>query len=345
MMAPMKEKSMSLRTISAAAAAALCLTLAAPAAAQLVDGEEQAAIPAIAGVTAAGAKWELVWQSPMTADGITADADGALLFAQEQSNSIRKLWPDGQEWVQWPYIAGAGAVSVDAEGRVFTVERTCTDPGLKQPDCSDATRVTQLAPDRKVLASAFADGKTLGRLNDVAADGYGGAFVTQTGVYHVAADGTVSVVAEGGGLFTNGLVLSPDGKTLYVTNRNTILAFDVGAGGATSNRRDFATLPGNPQGFGADGLATDNEGRLYATGPAGIYVFDRAGQSLGVIPTPRVPITLAFAGTDRRTLYVGTMGAVDPDGKAWATPEGVRNVAMTLYRVDTLASGPEGRPK
>jgi gluconolactonase len=336
---------MSIRTLSAAAAVTLCLALAAPASAQLLDGESEAAISAIPGVIAAGAKWEPAWAGPMTADGISAAADGSLLFAQEQSNAVWKLWPDGRAWVQWPYVTGAGAVSVDAQGRVFTVERTCTDPGLKQPQCAEATRVTQLAPERKVLASAFADGRTLGRLNDVAADGHGGAFVTQTGVYHVAADGTVSVVAEGNGLFTNGLVLSPDGKTLYVTNRNTILAFDVGPGGATSNRRDFATLPGNPQGFGADGLAVDSEGRLYATGPAGIYVFDKGGKALGTIPTPRLAITVAFAGADKHTLYVGTMGAVDPAGKAWATPEGVRNVAMTLYRMNTLATGPKDRPK
>lgn len=334
---------MRFRTTSAIAG--LALALAAPAAAQLADGEKEAAVPAIPGVTAPGAKWERVWQGPMTADGITGAPDGSLLFAQEQSNSIRKLWPNGQEWVQWPYITGAGAVSIDAQGRVFAIERTCTDPGLKLPNCADNPRVIQLAPERKVLADKFADGKTLGRLNDVAADGYGGAFYTQGGIYHVAADGTVSVVAEGGGMFTNGLVLSPDGKTLYVTNRNTIVAFDIGANGAASNRRDFATLPGNPQGFGADGLAVDSDGRLYATGAAGVYVFDKAGQSLGVIPTPRLPITVAFAGPDKRTLYIGAMGAADPDGKAWATPEGVRNVAMSLYRVSTLAAGPKDRPK
>lgn len=334
---------MRFRTTSAIAA--LALAFSAPAVAQLADGEKEAPIAAIPGVIAAGAKWERIWVSPMTADGITATPDGALLFAQEQSNSIRKLWPDGKEWVQWPYIAGAGAVSIDAQGRVFAIERTCTDPGLKLPNCTENTRVIQLAPERKMLADKFADGKPLGRLNDVAADGYGGAFYTQGGVYHVAADGTVSVVAEGGGMFTNGLVLSPDGKTLYVTNRNTIVAFDVGANGATSNRRDFATLPGQPQGFGADGLAVDNDGRLYATGPAGVYVFDKAGQHLGTIPVPRTAITLAFAGRDKRTLYVGAMGAADPDGKAWTTPEGVRNVAMTLYRVNTLAAGPANRPK
>ncbi|MEO6386777.1 MAG: SMP-30/gluconolactonase/LRE family protein, partial [Croceibacterium sp.] len=99
------------------------------------------------------------------------------------------------------------------------------------------------------------------------------------------------------------------------------------------------------QGFGADGMAVDMMGRLYATGPAGVYVFDNAGKSLGVIPTPRLPITIAFAGPAKDQLYIGAMGAVDPDGKAWATPEGVRNVAMTLYRLDTETMGPMDRPK
>ncbi len=319
--------------------------LAAPAAAQRQAGEKEAAIQPIAGVIAAGARWERAWSGPMTADGMTGTADGALLFAQEQSNAIFRLWPDGQAWVQWPYIAGAGAVSIDAAGRVFAAERTCTDPGLRWSACPEATRIVQLAPERKVLASAFADGKPLGRLNDLAADGRGGAFFTQTGLYHVAADGTVSVVAEGDGLFTNGLALSPDGRTLYVTNRATVIAFDVGADGAASNRRDFATLSGEGNGFGGDGLAVDSEGRLYVTGDAGVYVIDRSGKELGIIPVPRRAITIAFAGPDKRTLHVGAMGAVDPDGKAWETPQGVRNVAMTIYKVRTLATGPKDRPK
>jgi gluconolactonase len=39
------------------------------------------------------------------------------------------------------------------------------------------------------------------------------------------------------------------------------------------------------------------------------------------------------------------MGAVGPDGKAWATPEGIRNTAMTIYRLPMLAEGFKGRPK
>jgi gluconolactonase len=323
--------------------AAALLGLAMPAGA-LLPGEKEAAIQPIDGVIAAGAQWEIVWAGFMTADGMTGTQDGGLLFAQEQSNSIRKLGPDGKEFVWRANVAGAGAVSIDAKGRVFTIERTCTDPGLRLPSCNELTRVVQVAPEMRVLANGFADGRPLGRLNDVLGDGLGGAWFTQTGLYHARADGTVSVVADKD-IMTNGLVLSPDGKTLYVTNRTKIVAFDVGKDGGTANRRDFATLAQEGNGFGGDGLAVDNDGRLYVTGDAGIYVFDKGGKALGLIPVPRRAITLAFSGADKQTLYVGAMGAVGPDGKPWATPEGVRNVAMTIYRVRTVAVGYKGRPK
>jgi len=324
--------------------AAVALALSAPAAAQLLAGEKEAKIAAIPGVVAADAKWDRAWSAAMTADGMSASSDGALLFAQEQSNSIRKLWPDGKEWVLYPYIAGAGAVSVDSAGRIFAVERACSDPGLGQATCAVASRVVQLAPERKVLADKFADGKPLGRLNDVFADGKGGAYWTQGGLYHVSADGTVSIVVDKVERFTNGLVLSPDGKVLYVTDDKKVWAFDVGADGSTSNQRVFTTLS-ETAGFGGDGLAVDNDGRLYVTADAGVYVFDKAGKQLGVIPVPRRAITLAFAGPDKKTLYVGAMGAVTPDGQDWTTPQGVRNVAMTIYRVKTIAAGPANRPK
>ena len=328
------------------AAAALALALSATLAAQQQPtGEKPAVISAIPGVIAKGAKWQRIWQGPFNSDGMTAAADGSVLFAQEQANAVMKLWPDGSSWAAYPYAKGAGAVSVDAQGRVFTVERTCTDPGLKPVPCAEATRVTQLAPEHKVLADKFADGKGLGRLNDIQADGHGGAWYTQGGLYHVAADGTVSTVAEGNGMFTNGVALSPDGKTLYVTNKQVIVAFDVAPDGAASNKRDLVTLANEEKGFGGDGLAVDSAGRLYVTGDAGIHVIEPSGKELGVIPVPRRSITLAFAGPDRRTLYVGAMGGVDPDGKEWATPQGVRNDAMTIYKVATLASGPKNRPK
>jgi gluconolactonase len=327
--------------------AALALALSAPAWSQGQPGPETPVdVAAIPGVVSGDAQWEIAWSGPMIVDGMATAADGSLLFAQEQSNSIIKVWPDGRWWVQWPFVAGAGSVSIDAQGRTFAADRSCTDPGLGLgANCTILSKIVQLTPERKVVADKFADGSTLGRINDLAADGHGGAYYTQGGLFHAKADGMVETIApagnpQQGGLFTNGLVLSPDGKTLYVTNRLTILAFDVGADGAVSNRRDFATLVGEPQGsFGGDGLTVDADGRLYVTGGAGIYVFDKSGKQQGVIPVPRRAITLAFAGPDRKTLYAGTLGAVTPDGENWATPQGVRNIAATIYRVNTLAAG------
>lgn len=337
-----------MRTLLAIAGLALASALPpAPAMAQGQPAAEVAVdIAAIPGVISGNAQWRTHWSGPMIVDGMAAASDGSLLFAQEQSNSIIRVWPDGRWWVEWPFVAGAGSVSFDAQGRAFAADRSCTDPGLGLgANCTIPSKIVQLAPERRTIADKFADGTTLGRINDLAADGHGGAYYTQGGLFHAKADGTVETIAaagnpQQGGLFTNGLVLSPDGKTLYVTNRLTMLAFDVAADGGLSNRRDFATLQGEPEGsFGGDGLTVDADGRLYVTGGAGIYVFDKAGKQLGIIPTPRRAITAALAGPNRRTLYIGTLGANTPTGENWATPQGVRNIAATIYAVDTLATG------
>jgi gluconolactonase len=255
---------------------------------------------------------------------------------------LRKLDGNGKEYVYMKELDGPGAVSIDSEGRVYAVQRTCTDPGKPFfQSCAELTRVVQLAPEFKVLASAFADGRPLGRLNDLIADGNGGAYFTVGGAYHVNAAGLVSVVADQN-LRSNGIMLSRDGKTLYVTNDTVVIAFDVASDGTTSNRRDFVTLDGDN---GGDGMAIDNEGRLYITGNKGVHVATESGEYLGLIPTHRRPITVAFSGPAKKTLYAPSMGAVGPDGKTWATPEGVRNTAMTIYRIEMESSGYGGRPK
>jgi gluconolactonase len=319
---------------------AAALTLAASAAAQTLPGEKAAEIAAIPGVVADGAEWEIAWSGPMTADGMAVAADGNLLFAQEQSNAVWKLWPDGRAFVEVPYVLGAGAASVDGQGNVYAVERACTDPGLNKLECNRPSAVMQLTPQRKVIADKFADGSGLGRLNDLIVDGRGGAYFTQGALYHTTADGKVTKVMDAQA-FTNGVALSPDGDTLYVTDMRSVMAFDLAADGTPSNRRTFATLSHDTDGFGGDGMAVDSGGRLYVTGDAGIYVFAEDGAELGLVPVPRRAITLAFAGPERKTLYVGAMGAVTPGASAWETPEGVRNVAMTIYKVPVLTAGPQ----
>ena len=333
-----------MRSTLTAAVAGCVLLAGAAASAQtlLLPGERAANITEIPGVIAAGATWELVWADFKTADGIVGTPDGGLLFAQEQSDSIRKLDANNHEYVYVPDAHGPGAVSMDSQGRVYAVQRTCTDPGRPfSASCPELTRVSIVAPEQRVLANSFPDGKPLGRLNDLIADGKGGAYFTVGGIYYVNPQGAVSTVADQD-IRTNGLMLSRDGKTLYVTNVTTIVAFDVQPDGTTRNRRDFASLAGDT---GADGMTIDSAGRVYVTASTGVHVLGPDGKHLGLIPTPRVPITIAFSGADKKTLYVGQMGAVGPDGKPWSTPQGIRNTAMTLYRIRMEAEGFKGRPK
>ncbi len=308
----------------------------------LLPGERQVEVTAIPGVVAADAKWELIWAGFNTADGIVGTPDGGVMFAQEQTDTIRKLTPDGREYTVIADTRGAGSISIDAQGRLYAAERTCTEPLNRDlGGCNELTRITQYLPERRVLALSFANGATLGRVNDVMADGRGGAYFTAGGIYYVSAAGVVSTVADQD-IRTNGLMLSPDGRTLYVTNNTMIVAFDVRPDGSTANRRDFGTLDGDD---GGDGMAIDSEGRLYVTAAQGVHVLSPRGEHLGLIPTPRRPITVAFSGPDKKVLFVPQMGAVGPDGKAWTTPEGVRNTAMTIYRLPMLAQGFKGRPK
>ena len=308
----------------------------------LLAGEREAVVTAIPGVVAAGTRWEIVWADFETADGIVGTSDGGVLFAQEQTDTIRKLDLAGKEYVYVTDTRGAGAVSLDAQGRLFAVQRTCTDTARPfSTACAEPTMVSQLLPERRVLASGFADGKGFGRVNDVIADGRGGAFFTSGGLFHVSAGGVVTTVATDN-LRSNGLMLSGDGKVLYVTNATEVVAFDVRADGSTGNRRVFGALNGD---MGGDGMAIDSAGRLYVTANLGVHVLSAEGTHLGMIPTPRRPITLAFSGPDKKTLYVPQLGAVGPDGKAWATPEGIRNTAMTIYRLPMIAEGFKGRPK
>jgi gluconolactonase len=281
----------------------------------------------------------LAWQGTDNADGIVGTDDGGLLFAQEQPNRISKLDANDKVSVALKDTHGTGAIAIDARGRVLAVQRTCTDPGGQPAQCTEPTRIGVLSPERKVLADSF-DSKPLGRLNDLVADKKGGVYFTVGGAYYVNAAGRVTSLGEN--IRANGIMLSPDERVLYVTNGGSILAFDVQADGSVTNRRDFATLEAGGNG---DGMAIDAGGRLYVTSQSGVQVFDREGKYLGLIPTPRNAISVAFAGRDKKTLYIVGSGALGADGKEFITPEGVRNNAKTLYKLSMLAQGFKGRAK
>ena len=188
------------------------------------------------------------------------------------------------------------------------------------------------------MTEKWSDGTALTvRPNDLAADGTGGAYFTAGCLYYATPQGA-TVAADN--LRTNGVVLSADEKTLYVTNGPQIVAFDVTAPGKLTNRREFANLP---PGAGGDGIAFDDQGRLYVTTPPGVQVLDRDGKLLGTIPTPRAVISVAFAGKDKQILYVVGGGADDEAGQPIRV--GPQQTAATIYSLPLLARGLRGRAK
>ena len=196
----------------------------------------------------------------------------------------------------------------------------------------------------KVVADKY-DGKPIDGPNDIITDANGGIYFTdpqftmepqksQPGraVYYVSPDGKVTrLVKPNEFAMPNGIVLSPDGKTLYINNcyddeswypvksekDNFIWAYDVNADGTISNGRKFAKLflTGNVldrkgKSSSADGMAIDKKGNLYVATYYGVQIFNAKGEYVGMINLPSFPVSLCFGDADMKTLYIVSYGNV-----------------------------------
>ncbi len=196
-------------------------------------------------------------------------------------------------------------------------------------------------PEQVTTLADNYQGQPFNSLNDVALDKRGGAYFTDTqGIYYLPPGGSVTKIIDEVPR-PNGVVLSPDERTLYVHNKDGVymLAFDVAPDGTISNRRNFARyesvrIPGHAdpswdEDNGADGMAVDSEGRVYAATNVGVEVFSPRGDLLGVMPVQwgaennriRKPQNVAFGGPDRKTLYMVGAGSI--------------------FKVRTLSQGPD----
>ncbi|OFW22069.1 MAG: gluconolactonase [Acidobacteria bacterium RIFCSPLOWO2_02_FULL_65_29] len=275
--------------------------------------------PNISGVVAGGTRVEVIKDGFQGTEGPIALPDGSLIFTETNANRITKIDKDNVVSTFLENTNGSNGLAFDAKGRLISVQTT---PGQ--------TRIGVVYPkgSETVLADNF-DGKPFGRPNDLVVDKKGGVYFTEPGinaqpgappplppaVYYVQPGGKANKIAEGIER-PNGVTLSADEKILYVNNTagEYLLAFDVQPDGTVRNRRNFAkyegvTKTGDAFASGADGLALDSEGRIYAATSAGVQVFSPAGQHLGTIPFSRSPQNLAFAGADKKTLYVVGRGA------------------------------------
>ena len=280
--------------------------------------------PAIPGVVAAGTTVEVIKSGFTGTEGPIGLPDGHLIFTETQANRITKIDKDtGATSTFLESTNGSNGLGFDAKGRLISVQ---TVPGQ--------TKIGAIYPKGAVatITDNF-EGKPYGRPNDLVVAKTGSIYFSEPGpnttpgqppttpplapaVYYVSPAGKVARVAEGIDR-PNGVMLSADEKTLYVNNTNGeyLLAFDVQADGSLTNRRNFAKYakvaktPAGAFNSGADGLAIDAQGRVYSATAAGIEVYSAKGETLGVIPVSLAPQNIAFAGTDKKTLFIVGRGA------------------------------------
>jgi gluconolactonase len=288
---------------------------------------------AITGVLAAGTVVEVVRGGFQGLEGPTPTPDGGLYFSDITANRTYMLDRNDTIAIWRENTKGTNGLYLLKDGRLLAAE-------------GDGHRIIAVTPDGHItpLATECA-GKPLRVPNDLIPDQKGGIYFTDPlprpapnvapkepgNLDYIRPDGRVILLDEQIQR-PNGLTLSLDGKTLYVddTEGEYVYAFNVQPDGTVKNKRPFVKLHDPEQGSlglrsRADGMAVDSKGRLYVATASGVQVIDPKGHYLGTIRVPTVARNLAFAGPDRRTLYLTAL--------------------ETLYRVRTISEGPAGRAK
>ncbi len=308
---------------------ASCATPVSPAVAPVADGAFTAMDAAFADTVVPGARIETIANGFTWAEGPTwLRADAALLFTDVPGNTLYRWTPAGGLSVLLqpsgladadPAIvreAGANGLFADADGSVLLAD-------------SGSRVVARLDPrtGRKTVLATTYRGRRFDSPNDVVAHRSGAVYFTDppyglvglhaspareqdaSGVYRIDPDGSVTLI-DAGLRFPNGIALSPDQRTLYVSNSDPAhpvwMAYALDAVGGVAGSRVFADasdlmgdgVPGLP-----DGMAVADDGRIFATAPGGVLVMDAGGRRLGRIATGAAVSNCAF-GDDGRTLYM-----------------------------------------
>lgn len=238
-------------------------------------------------------------------EGPAVDAAGNVFFTDQPNNRIWKWTPDGGLSVFMEPAGRANGMYFDHQCNLIA----CADQDNQLWQIDAHKNVTVLVRDF--------EGQRLNGPNDVWVHPNGGMYFTdpfylraywqhsemalkEQSVYHLAPDLKTVRLAASGLVTPNGIVGTPDGKTLFVSDLGDekTYAYDIGDDGGLSGRRLVARA-------GSDGMTRDTEGNLYLTNAAGVTVFDTNGGLVEVIAVPEAWTgNVAFAGPDKRTLFI-----------------------------------------
>ena len=307
---------------------------------------------AIPGVVRGGAPIERILTGFEGLDDPIGLTDGTLVFSEPGARRLHRMnTQTNQASVLVAESNESHGVTEDAKGRLISAQAW-----------DGSTRIGVIYPPGSVavVADNF-EGRPFSRPNDVIVARNGGIYFTEPGltaqqaealvkrlgkplgprlppaVYYIPPGGR-AIRIEDKMIRPNGVQLSRDEKTLYVSDSNgaEVIAWDIQPDGLVQNRRAFGTLTGRStrnNGLGgvrsfADGMTIDNEGRLYVATGGGVEVLSEQGAHLGTIPVRCPPAdcqNLAFSGPEKRTLYIAGAGS--------------------LYKVEMIARGFAGRAK
>jgi gluconolactonase len=251
-----------------------------------------------------GAKVEKLADGFQFTEGPSADADGNVYFTDQPTDRILKWGTDGKLTVFMDKSGRSNGLCFDKDGRLWA----CADEN------NELWRIDVKTKEKTVVVKDY-QGKLLNGPNDVWCVPGGGAYFTdpfykrpywkrgteeqdKKALYHVSADGKATRVDDDFGQ-PNGLVGTPDGKTLYVADigRQKTFAYDIQPDGSLKNRRQFCAL-------GSDGMTIDEDGNVYLTG-RGVTVLDKTGHEISKIAVPEGwTANVCFGGADRKTLFI-----------------------------------------
>lgn len=260
------------------------------------------------------AKLEKLWGEGEFTEGPAQGPDGCIYFS-DIGNRIMKFDPKTNKTTEFRNPSGrANGLDFDPQGRLVACEGA---------NSGGNRRITATEKDGtvRVLADKW-QGKRFNSPNDLTIDTKGRVYFTdpryvgdepreldKESVYRIDSDGTVTRIIDDV-TKPNGIILSPDMKTLYLAESHPkgdrlLLAYPLkedGSVGAKKVLHDFGADRG------IDGMSIDVQGNLYATAgqgkTGGVYIFTAEGKKIGFIPTPETPTNCVFGGADRKMLYV-----------------------------------------
>lgn len=234
-----------------------------------------------------------------------------LFFSDIPANTLYRYSPTAGVTVHRQPSHFSNGLTLDGAGQLLACEH-------------QARRVSRAGTNGVETVVAHYQGKRLNSPNDLIVasdgsilftdphygllDGLGGPGEQELpfrGVYRLAPGATEPTLLVDDFVAPNGLALTADESRLYVddTIHGHIRVFDVRddwtlAGGEVlvEMQRDDPGVP--------DGMKLDSAGRIYCTGPGGIWICSPAGVVLGRIRTPEVAANLAWGDADGHTLYI-----------------------------------------